>query len=129
MAWVMASDGTHPEIRSYGGDQMMMYSKLADLTGTVVKGTKGLDIISPTGTAIQNARACGLSDGQLMRDGFHLSYGLGRYIASLTFIKVLTGVNIDGITWKPDGVDGQAQRIAIASANAAVARPFEIVKI
>lgn len=129
MAWVMASDSSHPEIRSYGGDQLLMYSKLAALTGTVVKDTKGLDIVSPTGTAVQNARTTKLSDTHLMRDGFHLSYGLGRYIASLTFIKVLTGVSIDGITWKSDEVDDQSKAIAIAAANAAVASPFEITKI
>ena len=129
MAWVMASDSSHPEIRSYGGDQLTMYSNLARLTETAVKGAKGLDIVSPTGTAVQNARTTALSDTQLMRDGFHLSYSLGRYIASLTFIKELTGVCIDGIEWIPDGVDEHSKSVAIAAANAAVADPFAISKI
>ena len=129
MAWVMASDSSHPEIRAYGGDQLTMYSRLVELTGRTVKGAKGLDIVSPTGTAVQNARTTELTDKELMRDGFHLSYGLGRYIASLTFIKALTGVSIDGVAWMPDGVDCRMRELAIAAANAAVARPFEITKI
>lgn len=129
MAWVMATDGTHPEIRSYGGDQLLMYRKLTALTSTLVKGCKGLDIISPVGTAVQNARTTELSDGQLMRDGFHMSYGLGRYLASLTFIKALTGVDIDKVSWMPDGVAEQERCIAIGAANAAVANPFEITQI
>lgn len=129
MAWVMASDSSHPEMRSYGGDQLTMYSNLARLTECVVKGARGLDIVSPAGTAVQNARTTELTDARIMRDGFHLSYGLGRYMASLTFIKALTGIDIDGVTWSPDGVDGQSKAIAIAAANAAVAEPFGITKI
>lgn len=129
MAWVMAPYRDHPEIRSYGGDQLLMYSKLVHLTRTLVKGTKGIDVISPAGTAIQNARARGFSDDRLMRDGFHLSHGLGRYIASLTFIKELTGIDIDRLSWMPEGVTEEERIIAIAAANAAVANPFEITNI
>jgi hypothetical protein len=128
MAWVMEPYSTHSEIRSYDGDQLLMYSKITEVTSTVVKNTKGLDIVSPAGTAIQNARATSLAD-KLSRDGFHLSYGLGRYIASLTFIKALTGVDIDNIEWMPEGVTEDERAIAIAAANAAVETPFEITKI
>lgn len=48
----------------------------------------GVDIIIPTGTAIQNARGV-LSPkvnggNDLTRDGYHLQYGTGRYIAAAT---------------------------------------------
>ena len=128
MAWVMESYGTHPEILSYGGDQLLMYRNLAELTSTLVRGTKDLDIVSPAGTAVQNARTTDIAD-TLSRDGFHLSRGIGRYIASLTFLKALTGISIDGIEWAPDGVDEHARSVAVAAANAAVARPFEITKL
>ena len=72
---------------------------------------------------------CYLSDKELMRDGFQMSYGLGRYIASLTFIKALAGVDIDRVSWMPDGVTEEECRIAIAAANAAVATPFETTAI
>ena len=129
MAWVMAVDGTHPEIRSYGGDQLLMYQKLAELTSTLVKESAGLDVVSPAGTAVQNARTTTLSDERLMRDGFHMSYGLGRYLASLTFLKALVGIDIDKIRWMPEGVTEQERRIVIAAANAAVATPFAITPI
>lgn len=129
MAWVMATDGTHPEIRFYAGDQLLMYKKLTELTSTVVEGTKGLDIVSPAGTAVQNARVYGLPDDKLMRDGFHMSYGLGRYIAGLTFIKALTGVEIDGIEWCPEDVTKEEKDIAIRCANAAIEHPYSITKI
>ena len=125
MAWVMESYSTHPEICSYGGNQMMMYSKLAELTSTVVRDAKGLDIISPAGTAIQNARQTVLFD-RLSRDGFHLSFEIGRYIAGLTFFKALTGIEIDDVSWMPNGVTEKERKIAIRCANQAIVSPFEV---
>lgn len=50
----------------------------------------GIDIVIPTGTAIQNARHTILPQtGGITRDGIHLSYGLGRYIAAATWFQVL----------------------------------------
>lgn len=50
----------------------------------------GIDIVIPVGTAIQNARHSNLPQtGGMTRDGIHLSYGLGRYIASVTWFQVL----------------------------------------
>ena len=68
-------------------------------------------------------------DERLMRDGFHLSYGLGRYIASLTFIKELAYVDISKVGWMPEGVTADERIIAIAAANAAVANPYEVTNI
>ena len=123
MAWVMESYGTHPEIRSYEGNQMMMYQKLTELTKRVVLPMKGLDRISPTGTAIQNARTTQLFD-QLSRDGFHLSLDIGRYIAGLTFLKALTEMDIDNVTWVPEGVTEEDRQIAIAASDSAIQNPF-----
>ena len=125
MAWVMEPYSKHPEIRSYMGDQKQMYKNLVKLTETVVLPTPGLDLVSPAGTAIQNARTTEL-DGKLSRDGFHLSYGLGRYIAGLTFLKALTGVELDTLRWMPDGTTEAQREIAIRCANNAIKTPFSV---
>ena len=50
----------------------------------------GIDIIIPTGTAIQNARNTELNgEGQLTRDGTHLDIGVGRYIAACAWAQTL----------------------------------------
>ena len=128
MAWVSNPDGKHHEIRSYNGDQMLMYRNLLEITQTVVKPIPTLDIVSPTGTAVQNARTTDIAD-TLLRDGFHLSYMIGRYIGGLTFLKALTGAPIDSITWAPEGVGEHEMKIAVAAANAAIETPFEITKL
>lgn len=50
----------------------------------------GVDIIIPTGTAIQNARGSSLNTAHdITRDGRHLAFGIGRYIAACTWFQVL----------------------------------------
>ncbi len=124
MAWVMEPDGTHPEIRSYNGEQLRMYENLTRITERVVMPTRGLDVISPAGTAIQNARSTGKL-GCLCRDGFHLSYGVGRYIAALTFLGKLTQENLDDLTFVPEGIGDVERKLAIECAKKAIENPFE----
>lgn len=54
----------------------------------------GVDVIIPTGTAIQNARNTSLTtEHELTRDNTHLSYGVGRYVAACTwFCRLLTPI-------------------------------------
>lgn len=128
MAWVMESYSTHREICSYQGDQMKMYENLTAVTSTTVRNVKGLDRIVPSGTAIQNARKTCLCN-KLSRDGFHLSYGIGRYIASLTFLKTLTGIDIGKVRWTPTDVTEEDRQIAIRAAEQAVLSPFAISEL
>lgn len=63
----------------------------------------GVDLIIPTGTAIQNARGSSLNTAHdITRDGHHLAFGIGRYIAACTWFQTLFSpifnVNIVGNT-------------------------------
>lgn len=50
----------------------------------------GIDIIIPDGTAIQNARNTSLNtEHEFTRDGTHLCFGAGRYIAACTWFQIL----------------------------------------
>lgn len=50
----------------------------------------GIDMIIPTGTAIQNARGSSLNTPHgLLRDSKHLAYGVGRYVAACTWFEAL----------------------------------------
>jgi len=119
MTWVADPEKEHHEmVLLYGNDQEKMYSAVVEITRRIVASTVGIDKISPTGIAIQKARKMGL-DG-ITRDGYHLSYGLGRYIAALTFLKALTGVAIQKAEWAPSDVDGSLMSAAKQCALQAV---------
>ena len=84
-------------------------------------------MLFPVGTAVQNARTSYLGD-TLTRDGFHLSIPYGRYIAALTWGRVLTGKSVEGIAYAPEGVDENLKAIAIESVENAVKSPFEVTQ-
>ena len=126
LTWVGEPTCTHHEISSYGGDQLLLLSKIIEMVKTVVCPLKEVDFIIPTGVAIQNARTA--TKEILTRDNFHLSYDKGRYIAGLTFFSKITGISIDTVTWAPDGVDENFRKIAIKAVNDALKNPFSITK-
>lgn len=68
----------------------------------------GIDVIIPTGTAIQRARNTEINDNRyLTRDNWHLNYGIGRYIASCTWFEALLkpvfNISVIGNTTLPEG--------------------------
>ena len=126
LTWMGESTRQHHEIISYGGDISLMRKMLERVTSEAVLTCPLLDKLTPTGTAIENARTSNI--GLLTRDCFHLSVDKGRYIAALTFICSITGLCPDGISWAPVGVDEYARAVAVESAKNAIERPLEITR-
>ena len=92
-----------------------------------------IEILIPSGTAIQNARTSYLGDN-LNRDGTHLDYAIGRYIAALTFFAAVTDTDISAIEWSPVNVDdaadvdAAARAVAIESVINALKKPYEVTQ-
>ena len=126
MTWAYAQDTTHPAFADYDNSQEKMYNCILNAVQTKILPKGDLAVI-PSGTAIQNARVV-LGD-VLTRDGFHLDLGFGRYIAGLCVVKALVGLDIDNVTFAPEGVDDEKRKLAIAVANAACAKPFETTNV
>jgi len=124
LTWMGEPTYQHHEIVSYCGDISSMRKKLEEVTRKTVLSNLLVDLLVPTGTAIENARTSGI--GLLTRDGYHLSLDKGRYIAALTFIGTITDLPVDQISWTPEGVDEYARQVAIESAINARKNPLEI---
>lgn len=122
MTWV-GEPNSHEELIAFGNDQQRYYKAIAQVMQNIVAPTEGLDLVSPTGTAINNARTTTVRP--LFRDGYHLSPDHGRYIAGLTFFAAITGTDIADVTFAPDGMSAYAKAAAIESAENAVAHPYE----
>jgi len=124
MTWV-GEKGSHEElVNSFNNDTVAYYNAIAALTRDHVGAVPTIDRISPTGTAIQNARTSDI--GLLTRDNYHLSLKSGRYIAGLTFFQALTGFDVSGITWAPDNMTDYTRRVAVESATNAIAVPYSV---
>ena len=60
------------------------------LAAQCVMAQDGFDLLIPMGTAIQNARGTLLNtENDLTRDGTHLAYGVGRYVAACAWVQAL----------------------------------------
>ena len=109
----------------YSGNQATMYQAITEAVKKIILPIEDLQIIIPSGTAIQNARTSFVRD-MLNRDGSHLSYGLGRYIAGLTFFKALTGRDFGEDMYVPAGITKAQRKVAVEAVNNAIAKPFEV---
>jgi hypothetical protein len=80
--------------------QMEMYEKIVSVVNTKILTNPDIDGVIPVGTTVQNLRASKLGD-TLNRDSLHLSGGIGRYTAAMTWLAALTGADVDKILWTP----------------------------
>lgn len=128
MTWAYQNDSTQTGFKNYDNDQAKMYSSIVKAVQKRILSQKQFAFIVPVGTAIQNARTSYLGD-TLTRDGFHMSIPLGRYIAGLTWARVLTGKSVRGISYAPEGVDEKMKAVAIEAVESAVKSPFDVTSL
>lgn len=127
MTWAYQQDSTHSEFPVYNSDQITMYESILSAVKKRVDKQPEIKIVSPTGTAIQNARTSFVGD-RLTRDGYHLSLDLGRYIAGLTFFSALTGVSVENLDYAPAGVSNSLKKVALESALNAIRSPRAVTR-
>ena len=129
MTWAYESDTTHSGFLNYNSDQMTMYNAIVNAAKEKIVTNDRFTGVIPSGTAIQNLRTSYLGD-HITRDGYHLSYDVGRYTAALTWAKLLTGESIDAVDYIPKDYPNVAKHLpAIREAvNNAVAKPFEVTE-
>ncbi len=127
MTWAYQGDSSHSDFVNYDNDQATMYGAITDAVQEQILTRAAFDTVIPAGTAVQNVRTSYLGD-TLTRDGYHLSYTVGRYIASLTWVKSLTGWDISRIDWVPDDstMSPEVLDMIRESVLAAVETPYEV---
>ncbi len=128
MTWAYQTGSDHDAFRKYFKNQQTMYEGIVSAVQSEITTREEFSVIIPSGTAIQNARTSFVGD-TLTRDGYHLSYKLGRYIAGLTLFGSLSGVGLDTVIFAPEGVTEEEKAMAIKSAGKAIKKPFKITNI
>lgn len=126
MTWAYQSNSTHEEFANYNNNQQTMYDAIVNAVQTKIVPDDDFSFIIPTGTAVQNMRNSYIGDN-LTRDGFHMSIPLGRYVAGLTWFKILTGRLLENVTYKPFGMNETDEKIAKNSVNKAICTPFQVI--
>jgi hypothetical protein len=98
--WAYQQNTAPAGFSNYRYKQMTMYNSIISCMKKHVLN-KNFAAIIPNGTAIQNARTSSIGDTFARDESNHLSYGAGRYIASMSLVSVLTGRDMSTMTWKP----------------------------
>lgn len=109
MTWAYQQNSSHGDFPKYDKSQDKMYTMICETVQNQVLTNEKIEIVSPTGTAIQNTRKAYLGD-HLTRDGYHLTLTYGRYIAGCTFFSALTSIDADKISFYPNGTDAQLKK-------------------
>lgn len=103
---------------SYSDREEKVYSNSTARWKAICSATKkmvrydGIDIVIPTGTAIENLRQVLESPGELTRDDWHLDFGVGRYTAACTWVERLfspvfnTNITTQHTTFVPTDTNG-----------------------
>lgn len=127
MTWAYQANSTHRDFVNYDNDQMTMYNGIISAVQNVILKNGEFKKVIPNGTSVQNLRTSYMGDN-LTRDGYHLSYNNGRFLASMTFAKALTGCNLNDITYRPSSYSYSEKEIAaiIEAANCACTNPYEV---
>lgn len=127
MTW--AYDSWHlGEGKSYE-NSISMHAAILNAVSEKIVGNENFVKIIPSGTAIQNIRSSYLGDN-LTRDGYHLSYGIGRYTAALTWYGLITGKDTDLINWTPSKYPEVAEHLTVIkeAVKAALFSPYSVTE-
>ncbi len=96
--WAYETDSTHGGFAFYENDQKKMFDRIVEVTTQKAESIRAE--ILPVGTAVQHIRETvpvfdyGNGGESLCRDGFHLSWEYGRYIAAVTWLRILSGKSV-----------------------------------
>ena len=112
-----------PRFAAFGYDQKTMYSSIVNDTRTLCM-KYGAGVV-PVGTAVQNIRATQDRDN-ITRDGVHLNFSIGCYVAACVWYETLFGTDVTGSAYNPGRLPDTRIRIARGGAHAAVSAPWEV---
>lgn len=125
--WAYAQSSTHSGFANYNKDQLTMYNAIINATINVFTDAE-MDVLVPTGTAIQNGRTSSLGDS-FCRDGHHLELTYGRFTAACTWYETLFGKSAIDNLYIPSTVSEFKASVAKHAAHNAVINPYAFTSL
>lgn len=121
--WCAPKNSTSAKFGYYDYDQAKMYNAIATVTKKLDEEMH-FDLLVNSFDAIQNGRTSYLGDNGFDRDGWHLSYGTGRYTASCLWFEKLTGIDVTTATYHPSTISDLEAKICQTAAHEAAVHPY-----
>jgi len=117
MTWAYANSFKSERFAAYDNDQRKMYGEILNCVRNEVRKV-GINTVIPSGIAIR--LMCYRIGDVLTRDGYHLSYDIGRYTVACTWCEKLTGRIVDGNSYWPEGISMDDAKLCQQEAHEAV---------
>lgn len=127
MTWAYDSTSTYSAFKLYKNNTQVMYDSIISAAKKVMETHPNFFLI-PAGTAIQNARTSYIGQ-KLNRDGYHLNYNYGRYIASLCWYKAIFGVDPDSVVYAPSSISDYCASMCRAAVREAFKQPWAVTSL
>jgi len=124
--WAYAKDSNHFGFPTYDSNQMTMYNAIVDAVWKA-KEMAGVDLVVPSGTAIQNGRTTYMGD-KFTRDGYHLNLSMGRFTAASAWFESIFG-NVLNNTFVPNMFSEYDALLAKTAASEAVKTPKSVTQL
>lgn len=139
MTWSYSSDSNHKHYKHYDNDQQQMNSAIDNCLHTLLAEFDEIERIVPSGTAVKSLRKSAINNypKDLIRDGFHMGHGAGRYALACTWYETLvepyTGKSMMGNTLRVcGGLVSVSDIVALycqKAAKKAAKHPFKVSNI
>ena len=128
MTWAYDKTSTYTGFKLYNKDQQLMYDSIIACTKRLLAAHPDLEVFIPCGTAVQNARTSFIGE-RMNRDGYHLHYNHGRYVAALSWYEVIFGKSALDVTWHPSSITDYCADMCRHAVHAAVLNPYEVTSL
>lgn len=128
MTWAYDKSSTYASFKLYDRDQQKMYDSIVACAQRVMANHPEIQVLIPAGTAVQNARTSYIGE-HMNRDGYHLHYDHGRYVASLSWYEVLFGKSATDVSWHPSSMTDYCADMCRHAVHAAVGKPYEVTSL
>jgi hypothetical protein len=132
--WAYTESSTQEGFLNYNRDQMKMYNAIVDAVSTA-KELINIDLIVPSGTAIQNGRTTYVGDSNYLGDlfmkenGYRLSESIGRFTVAATWYETIFGGNVLDNPFKVGPFSTYEINLVKTAAHSAVVKPSEITTL
>ncbi len=117
MTWAYSKSYKNTHFEIYGNNQQRMFDGIVNCLRYEVPKANITHVI-PSGTAIQLMR--NIKGDVMNRDGYHLSYTIGRYTAACTWCEMITGRNVDGNKYWPKTLSMDDAKLCQQEAHEAI---------
>ena len=131
--WAYSEDATQDGFLNYDRDQQQMYTAIVDAVNEAASQSE-IDIVIPSGTALQNGRTTYMGDlnylGDLFtRNGLLLSYEKGRFTAACTWYEALFEEDVTENPFSLAGLSDYENDLIKEAAHQAVQEPDVVVPL